>query len=129
MNPYALRAESGFWPVAAARQSRAVSALTADGPTIRLRGETLYHRPLDALSARIENTRAAGRGARPVLNAEGGIDPFDPAAFDPVTESTAGPPTLLSDRADDPGLVPLDCRDESGQQAWLWIVAPAIDTP
>lgn len=126
-NPYAYRAD-GYWPVRTPLFWREEAFLTGDGLTVRDQGQPVYHLSLEALKLHLVDTTTATRGILPPLHQDGGVDPYDPYAFDPVRECDPAVILPLNDFPTDPALVHLQCRDEeTDQQAKLWVVVPRAE--
>ena len=125
--PYAIRAD-GYWPVRAPVYWREQAFMTADGLTIRDQGQPVYHLSIEALKLHLIDTTTATRGILPSLHQDGSADPFDPYAFDAVTDCDPVSILPLNDFPSDPALVKLHCQEsDTGQQAGLWVVVPRAE--
>lgn len=124
--PYSLFADFGAWPLREPIFVRLTGEIGGAGLTLLDRGEVVYHLSHAEVEAHLEDTLRAARGILPVHYAEGGVDPFDPAAFDLIQD--CGVPSSMALEAGEPGLALLACEDgETGQRARVWVVVPPVE--
>jgi hypothetical protein len=122
-DPYDIFADFEAWPLDEPRRDAGGVTLGADGLRVAGGGGQTYRLSVADLDLRIRDTLEAGRGILPVLFAEGGVDPFDPGAFDPGTECVPDGVRRLD--PGEPVLAAILCEDaETGQMARLWVVVP-----
>ena len=124
-NPYELFTNGDARPLRTPRWPTEVAELTEAGLRFAANDGTVYMLGLPDLEARIEDTLISSRGLLPDPDLTTEPDPFDPAAFAPVSECRPDMVHRMDFIPEDPVLVRLDCEDaETGQQARLWLLVP-----
>lgn len=130
INPYALFADFGAWPIASyAPRTDTYTTFTQDGLTLDFYGK-IYSLSLNDITLRMENTLQATRAAAPmrrVGTALSGPDEFDPALFDLLRDCAVTETQLLYDLDEDPALAQLTCGvDNDTRSVTLWFVVPRV---